>query len=92
MIACAPMAVATSSNVLAYWPPPSWITKPHPDDEPIVNDGCMSANYCDVATRTCKKALPLGAKCTLQTFGVEDEPCFLSKCNATTKRCASECK
>ena len=70
----------------------SWITKPHPDDEPIDNDGCVSSNYCDVATRTCKKQLPIGARCTPQTFGVEDEPCFLAKCNATTKRCAAECK
>jgi hypothetical protein len=70
----------------------SWITKPRPDDEPIVNDGCVSSNYCDVATRTCKAALPLGAKCTPQSFGVEDEPCFLSKCNAKTKRCTAGCK
>ena len=70
----------------------SWITKPHPADEPIDNDGCVSSNYCDVATRTCKPALPVGAKCTPQAFGVEDEPCWVSKCNATTKRCTAECK
>lgn len=69
----------------------SWITTPQPTDKPIVNDGCVSAHYCDVATRTCKKALPAGARCTPQTFGVEDEPCFLTQCSAKTKRCVAAC-
>ena len=70
----------------------SWITKPHPPDEPIDNDGCFSSHYCDVATRTCKKQLVLGAACTPQTFGVEDEPCFLAKCDARSRRCVASCK
>jgi hypothetical protein len=70
----------------------SWITKPHPEDEPIDNDGCFSSNYCDVATRTCKKQLPIGAACTPQTFGVEDEPCFLATCDPKSRRCVAECR
>lgn len=69
----------------------SWITTPQPADRPLDNDGCVSGHYCDVATRTCKRSLPVGAKCTPQTFGVEDEPCFLAKCNPTTKRCTATC-
>ncbi len=70
----------------------SWITKPHPDGEPLDNAGCVSANYCDVATRTCKKHLAIGEACTPQTFGVEDEPCFLGKCDAATHHCVTTCK
>jgi len=70
----------------------SWITKPQPPDEPIVNDGCVAANYCDVATRTCKPALAVGAKCTPQRQGVEDDPCFISQCDPKTKRCTAKCR
>lgn len=70
----------------------SWITKEPPDGVPIQNDGCVSSNFCDATTRTCKKAIALGQRCTPQKLGVEDEPCFLSKCDAKTKRCAAQCK
>lgn len=69
----------------------SWITKPHADDEPLDVAACVSSDYCDVATRTCKRRLALGAACTRRTFGVEDEPCFLGRCDATTRRCISRC-
>ena len=70
----------------------SWITKPHPSDEPLVNNGCFTGNYCDVATRTCKRQPRLGAACTPQTFGVEDEPCFLAMCDASSHRCMARCR
>ena len=49
----------------------------HPRMRWIVGLAVVAVAGCDVATRTCKKQLAVGAACTPQTFGVEDEPCFL---------------
>ena len=70
----------------------SWITKPQPDDAPLRNEGCFSSHYCDMKTRTCKVQLARGERCAPQPFGVEDEPCFLGKCDAKSRRCATRCE
>lgn len=69
----------------------SWVTKPTPDDEPLRTEGCFGAHYCDMKTRTCQRQLARGARCVPQPFGVEDEPCFLGRCDAKTRRCAARC-
>jgi hypothetical protein len=56
------------------------------------SSGSATGHYCDVATRTCKKQLAVGAACTPQTLGVEDEPCSLATCDAKSRRCAADCK
>lgn len=69
----------------------SWVTTPQRDDVPLQIDGCFSGHHCDVATRTCKLQLPLGAACKPVAFGKEDSPCFLGECDATTRKCAAVC-
>lgn len=70
----------------------SWITKPHAQDVPRRNEGCVSGHYCDVKTRVCTRQILKGERCRPQEFGVEDDPCFLGKCDAKTRRCVVECK
>lgn len=69
----------------------SWAGGAAADEVPLRNDGCVSGHYCEVATRTCKRQLPNGARCTPVAFGVEDDPCFLGQCQANTGRCAPRC-
>lgn len=70
----------------------SWVTRPVPADVPLRNEGCFSGHHCDVATRTCKRQLRIGERCTPTAFGVEDEPCFLGKCDAKARRCVARCE
>lgn len=69
-----------------------WVTTPQPDDAPPRRESCFSGHYCDMKTRTCKRELRQGERCTPQPFGVEDEPCFLGKCGAKTRRCGDRCE
>lgn len=69
----------------------SWVTGPHPADVPLRTEGCVGDTYCDAATRTCKKQVLKGGKCTPQKFGVEDSPCFLGECDEKTRRCVVKC-
>lgn len=69
----------------------SWISTPQRDDVPPRTQACNSAHYCDVATRTCKLQLPLGARCEPVASGVEDSPCFLGDCDPKTRKCAAKC-
>lgn len=70
----------------------SWVTQPHAPDRPLRTDGCFGGHYCEVATRTCQPQLGRGQRCAPQEFGVADEPCFLGRCDASTRRCVHECK
>jgi hypothetical protein len=70
----------------------SWISTPQPSDRPIVNNGCFSGLYCEVATRTCQPQQAKGTRCTPQKFGVEDQPCFLGRCDERSRRCIVKCE
>lgn len=69
----------------------SWITKQYPNDVPLRTDSCFSSHYCEVKTRTCRPQVASGERCVPQKFGVEDDPCFLGKCDEKTRRCKPVC-
>jgi hypothetical protein len=53
--------------------------------------GCCGGLYCDPQSRTCRRQLPPGERCVPTEFGVEDEPCFLGRCDPRRRRCDDQC-
>lgn len=70
----------------------SWVPPGTPDDKPITRRGCTNALYCNPATLKCERQSFAGKACTPTRFGVDDEPCWLSRCDPATRRCTPQCK
>lgn len=68
----------------------SWIPEGTPNDRPNRRRACRSGLYCAVETRVCRRQLAVGERCEPRREN-EDETCFVSSCDARTRRCRPRC-